>query len=281
MKNLPSYNENCFAFHKKVILKKKNTIHDPTYKERVNSYNDNVEIKYNEYIENYNSNSLETIIPHGFNPLEKDTLLKLYSYKFSLIQELKIKLTTINGKVDNTCQYCTIGEVGSLDHILPKDTYPEFSVNAKNLFPCCSKCNSKKSSCVTIAGIKQHLNLYLDELPEEQYLFVEIDDIGDTIKLTYSLMNLNNIDINLFRLIRNHYINLDLLKRFNENSHNVISELIISINSYRNLNINEIKEIIQTNCEQEKLIYGFNYWKIILKLALVNDANFMSRFQGS
>jgi hypothetical protein len=280
MKKLISSSKDCFNFHKDVISKKKNSQQDPNYKTRVSSYNNDIQTKYTEYITNFNLNSLENISPHGFITVEKDTLLKLYSYKFSLIQELKIELTTLDGKVDNTCQYCTIGEVGTLDHILPKETFPEFSVNPKNLFPCCSKCNSKKGENFIEHGIRQFLNLYLDELPEEQYLFVSIDDLGNTIKFKYYLENIHNIDTDLFQLINNHYTKLDLLTRFNENSYNVVSELVSSINETKeHLELSVVKDILESQCEKEKLIYGHNFWKIILKLALINDENFMSRFQ--
>lgn len=279
MKNRISYSEDCFKFHNDVISNKKYSSTDSSYKTRVSSYNDDVEAQYNIYLKNFNANTLENISPHGFGETEKNTLLKLYSYKANLLQKLKIKLTTIKGKEDNSCQYCTLGEVGSLDHILPKGTFPEFSVNPKNLFPCCSKCNSKKGEDYTSGGIRQYLNLYLDKLPEEQYLFVSIDDSGDTIKLMYYLENINNIDTKLFQLINNHYTNLDLLNRFNENSHNVISELVSSINEIKeHLNLSTVKQIVESQCEKEKLIYGYNFWKVILKLALVNNDNFMRRF---
>lgn len=40
------------------------------------------------------------------------------------------------------CPMCGSAVTGSLDHFLPKEAFPEFSVMAANLIPACSHCNS-------------------------------------------------------------------------------------------------------------------------------------------
>ena len=42
------------------------------------------------------------------------------------------------------CPYCGINTADTLDHYLPKELFPEFSVNAANLIPCCGRCNLLK-----------------------------------------------------------------------------------------------------------------------------------------
>ncbi|MDQ7860344.1 HNH endonuclease [Peribacillus frigoritolerans] len=43
------------------------------------------------------------------------------------------------------CAYCGIGDTNYMDHYLPKDDFPEYSIHSYNLVPCCSYCNEKKS----------------------------------------------------------------------------------------------------------------------------------------
>ncbi|AHY49221.1 MULTISPECIES: HNH endonuclease [Bradyrhizobium] len=41
-----------------------------------------------------------------------------------------------------SCPMCGSPATGTLDHFLPKETFPEFSVMAANLIPACTHCNS-------------------------------------------------------------------------------------------------------------------------------------------
>lgn len=71
----------------------------------------------------------------------------------------------------DTCQYCTLNSVNTLDHIIPKENYPEYAVHPKNLFPACSQCNSKKSNkWLDNNNNFEFINLYSHDLPNLQYL---------------------------------------------------------------------------------------------------------------
>lgn len=280
MKNIAPYNENTFDFHKKVISKKRNPNADPNYKTMVSSHNDTIQESFNNYDEKFIENKLEEIQSIGYMGVDKERLLKLYSYKAQIFQKLKIKMTTrTNNIIDNTCQNCTISEVNSFDHILPKDEFCEFVVNPKNLFPSCTKCNSYKNVAWLEDGERLFLNLYTDILPSEQYLFVELEVENDNLKLMYLVDNRNNIPTDLFNIINTHYGKLHLCQRFKENSDVVVSELEIEINKYKSdVPISRIKEIVQDECIDQKELLGHNYWKAILKQALINNDNYMRRF---
>lgn len=281
MKNLIAYTDDTFDFHKLVISKKNKTQTDPDFKTRVSSYNDDIETSLENYDLKYNLNKLEELIEHGYSGTEKETLHKLYKYKNNIFQELKVQVTTRAGNIiDNICQNCTIGEVNSFDHVLPKEDFSEYVVNPKNLFPSCTKCNSYKSR-VWIENEKRiFLNLYKDILPEVQYLFVDIQITGNDLDLTYSVSNINSIDTDLYNLISNHYDRLHLCQRFKENSDLVISELETSINEFKSaLPIDMIKEIIENVCHKQKENFGHNYWKAILKLALLDSPTYFNRFR--
>ena len=44
------------------------------------------------------------------------------------------------------CPYCLLNRPNKLDHYFDKSDYPEYSVFAPNLIPCCSECNSLKGT---------------------------------------------------------------------------------------------------------------------------------------
>ena len=281
MKNLLAYTDNTFEFHKSVISKKNKTKDDPEYKVRVSSYNNDIKACLENYDEKYTLNQLENLMAHGYSGNQKDDLQKLYKFKASIFQELKVKVTTRDGNIiDNICQNCTIGEVNSFDHVLPKEEFAEYVVNPKNLFPSCTKCNSYKSRMWIQNGKRVFLNLYKDVLPEVQYLFVDIQVDGDDLNLIYSVSNVNGINTDLYNLIFNHYDKLHLCQRFKENSDVVISELENEIHGYKEvLPIDVIKQVIENTSHKDKEVYGYNYWKSILKLALLNNTVYMNKFR--
>ena len=67
----------------------------------------------------------------------------------------------ILGSANNhACPYCNVATVDTLDHVLPKKIYPEFSVLAQNLVPSCSRCNREKSStCFSFVWAKSDASL--------------------------------------------------------------------------------------------------------------------------
>lgn len=280
MKNIVPHAGDTFSFHKKVIEKKRHAPTDTDYKIRVSSYNDVVESKFKIFEDKFKNDKLEELVPEGYTGVEKDTLHNLYKFKSKLLQDLKVELTTTHtNRIVNTCQNCTISEVNSFDHFLPKEEFAEFSVNPKNLFPSCTKCNSYKGDIWREHNKRVFLNLYLDELPNEQYLFVDIVVNSAEIDLTYKLDNINNIEDNLYNLIKNHYEKLYLCQRFKENSAEVVSELDIEINKYKaELSIDKIKNVVIEECNEYKKVFGYNYWKAILKMSLINNPGYMSRF---
>lgn len=277
MRNLDNTTINSFDFHKLIVDSKKATKLDPDFKTRLVGLENELERLYNIYKINFDSNSLEKTVANSYPNNHKNDLLKLYNYKSKLIQSLKIEITTTSTqRILNTCQNCTLSEINSFDHILPKEEFSEFVVNPLNLFPSCTICNSYKGRFWQENGKRLYLNLYLDELPKSQYLFVDIDYKNDTFGLRFYLDNRSEIDENLFNIIKSHYNKLHLLERFSRNSDKVITPLQNKIRPF--INIISIEEIIEMTIQSANLnrnIFGMNYWESILELALINNDDFL------
>lgn len=267
MKNLNYYTEDPFDFHTDVIGAKKNA----DLRQRLRALSNNIQLLFRNYTIHFRLNTLETVTTHGYRNQNRDDLLNLYSYRNSRIAKLKTELTTNEfGRIINTCQYCTINETNSMDHILPKEDYSEFVVNPLNLFPCCTQCNSAKGNIVTCAeGHRAFLNLYLDELPEEQYLFVNFNIENEILQLEFYLENTNGIDVDLFNIINEHYTRLDLCNRFALNSNEVITNIQSSITNLANTPpIEEISAYLENTAESKKNAFGYNFWKAIVENSL-------------
>lgn len=277
MKNLNPYDLVSIDFYDELVKTKRNTSLNPNFKDRLATYRADIGTDFIQYDSNYIGKTLTAMTANGCNAAKTIDLLSLYSYGNSVISKLKIKLTTSQfNRVENTCQNCTIGEVSSFDHFLPKDEFPEFSVHPKNLIPSCSKCNGKKSINWRNGPNSLFLNLYLDALPNVQYLFVNINHNLDFI---FTIDNRNHINPDLFNIIESHYIKLDLANRFLGNSNKVVSELTNTINSFKNkLPRAEIVSSVNETENSNKVLYGSNYWQSILKTTLVNNIDFMNSF---
>lgn len=278
MRNLEPYNEDSFEFYESVVASKRNSQQDPDYKERLQGYGAAISDQFEEYDQRFENDNLVGLANYGFAGNDKEDLLRLYSYKGALMQRLKINVTTTqHNRIMNTCQNCTISEVNSFDHFVNKDEFPEFSVHPKNLFPSCAICNSYKGEIWRENETIQYLNLYLDQLPEEQYLFVDITVNGGTVEADFSLDNRYGIDPIFFERVQNHYQRLHLCNRFRENSHSVIAPLENVIKSYVDvLSVEEVVDLVIESAERNMDYFGFNYWKSILEIELVSSDDFLN-----
>lgn len=276
MINLEHYQDNSFEFYSTALSRKK----DSDLKARLDEIRNEISVLFIEYTAAFSENNLAQIENRDFTTEQRGDLLELYKYGSTLIQKLKTILTTDDhNRILNTCQNCTINSVNSFDHILPKTEFPQYAVNPLNLFPSCTQCNGKKSvNWINENGEFRFLNLYLDILPHEQYLFVDFDFSNNSVNCTFRL-NQGAVNDELFNKINRHYLDLDLLKRFQIETHRVITELINSVEGNRNnLTNEELAQFVINTENRNKITFGNNYWESILKQSIVGYDRFWQLF---
>lgn len=277
MKNLKSFDGDCFEVYKNAVRRKR----DLSKKNLLIDLEGKIEPQFILYTEKFIAKKIYEITTLGFSDSEKDALIDLYKYKSTVIRNIKNKILDSQIRTINaTCQYCTLNSVETLDHFIPKEEFPEFSVNPLNLFPCCPTCNSKKSYLCFDGEQGLFLNLYLDELPNKKYLKAEFD-FGDNIPLVnFSLYNPERIDSVDFRTIQNHYEKLNLLERMRAKSDEVVTEIINTLKTYYRINsdIKSLKNFIKVEEGENKEAYGYNYWKSVLRLSLIQYDEFWEKY---
>jgi hypothetical protein len=277
MINLKSFPGELLPVYRKAVAKKL----DVALKARLKNITPKIEKCLINYKTNFDANTLHLVTADGVGVANKADLEKLYSYKSKAIRDVREEIRTAQlNIINNTCQNCTINSVNSMDHVLPFSAFPEFCVNPINLFPSCTECNSMKNAYVAEHGNYSFLNLYLDKLPNTQYLFpnVKKDKDGDFI-VEFTIDNRNNLDQSIYKLIYKHYKALDLFNRMCLNTVDTIRNIQIQINTrMRNLAIEKIKaEIIQTADENRKYL-GFNHFKHLAEIALAKSDEFIATF---
>jgi hypothetical protein len=268
MKNLLPYNGDAFSEYQNAVKRKTEN------RDALEKIETEIKLAYDKYKLNFDINTLYKIPIDSQFSIHKSELLSLYNYQNRIIRNIRenIKNQQIN-TIRTTCQNCTIDSVGTMDHILPKAFYPEYAVNAYNLFPCCSKCNEYKSKMI---GKQKILNLFLDKLPDVQYLYVEILRENDCLNFRFYLSNnQGEIEPVLFQTIESHFENLHLLQRMKDCSIAYLSDFISSIKPHISRNGKDyVIETVMENINEERNGYGFNYWKSSLKMALINSPVF-------
>lgn len=70
----------------------------------------------------------------GLYPKDRAALFDCYNAKIHVYWRIR--------KIAYWCPYCTLVQVQTLDHYLPKEDFPEFAVLTKNLVPSCRDCNT-------------------------------------------------------------------------------------------------------------------------------------------
>ncbi len=83
------------------------------------------------------------------------------------------------------CPMCGSGTTGTLDHYLPRTTYPEFSIFSRNLVPTCSHCNSgEKGTTVTGEDAEYFLHPYFDTLADGPIWQIRFERPLDAVRFT-------------------------------------------------------------------------------------------------
>ncbi|MFA6514378.1 MAG: hypothetical protein WCT50_03790 [Patescibacteria group bacterium] len=247
---------------------------------------DKVKSRYNDY--ELKKKELELLPIESWEQWQGSALRSCYVTKTKILHQLdKIKAKIIELNNSNVCQYCGISPVKPFDHYLPKSIFPEFSIFSLNLVPCCSDCNNKKlEKWLNEDGIREFLNFYFDPIDAaEIFLYCNIESANDKFVPIFSLNFSEEFDINFSTLIKNHFINLNLLEKYSQNSSEEISSIMdIIINTYKreeslpakNILYSKIKTWIEDDADSKRLLKGGNNWKAALRDGLASSEGFIN-----
>lgn len=109
---------------------------------------------------------------HAMNSNEelKNTYTSRFSGKKSAGYSVYLQL--VNS--ETICPLCGHRPTGSLDHVLPKASYPMLAVTPINLVPSCVKCNGSKLEKVAKKEEDVLLNPYFDDVDDDEWLVAEV-----------------------------------------------------------------------------------------------------------
>ncbi|WP_460810032.1 HNH endonuclease [Microlunatus endophyticus] len=112
------------------------------------------------------------------------------------------------------CPYCRLEEATTLDHILEKEDYPEFSILRLNLAPVCSRCNTLKQTNKGLVAGHERLHLYFSGYPMEEFLVSRPVLRASSVAFKFFLRAPSGIDPWWWDAIEAHFVSLDLAGRY-------------------------------------------------------------------
>ncbi len=177
------------------------------------------------------------------------------------------------------CPMCGTTLPSTFDHYLPAVRFPEFSVHALNLVPCCATCNSTKDDdWLCDAGRRQFLHAYADSLPDLQFLHVALHQAPGLqgVGATFSLARPTSVADDVWLLISKHYERLRLIARYDDGGNDELAEILANCRTYRDAGGQDVQAFLFGQAADRSATYGRNNWIAVLMTAMANHIDLES-----
>jgi hypothetical protein len=160
------------------------------------------------------------------------------------------------------CPFCGVNQVKTLEHFLPKEYYPFYSVSPLNLIPCCRDCNLGHGSKIDMTDeITLHLHPYFDSTNNTIWLKARIEIVNNSPNFIFEVDDTCGLDEKLISRLKKHLeiFNLDLL--FSQNAGAEFNGLCHYLTkSYNEGGIDDVLLSIQDHFDSYKY-NKWNFWK--------------------
>lgn len=243
------------------------------YKSRLIRIRPQVKNRYDEY--DTHSSNLENIASSNIRGVCSEALIKCYTSKTIEMSALRDELLYPDIEDFDECPFCGIGEPRTLDHYLPKEDFPEFSILSKNLIPICGTCNSSYKGIQWIEnGNRLFIHTYYDIFPDE-YFFSASVVVGNKIVINFYPQNV--ITERYFSdLFHQHFNKLELNKRYKRKASSEIKRKRKSLERIfrRNSSATAVSNYLRKESQELENEYSKNHWKPVLYKALSNSMDF-------
>ena len=178
------------------------------------------------------------------------------------------------------CPCC--GEPGkptTLDHYLPKTSYPELSIIIANLTPMCSECQQNKSSdYMDTNGKKIYIHPYFDAIEQVQ---LSIDIATPYTNPTFTLtVPDDGIDNELHSLLIRHINGVKFLERFDEFCRNEYMALLRTMSLERQDEAPERAQRIIRRFRRQYENQSHNRWEAIFYRGVLNNNSLLDYLDG-
>jgi len=213
---------------------------------------------------------------------ERETRLKkLYDSKARVAIDHRDGIRAIERRL---CPYCGYNSPNTLDHFLPKDIYPEFSMYGKNLIPACGDCNNRKGVNVWKDGQRQFINPYCDAFLVEECVHLSI--IPDPVReyeiplfeFDFFWNDCTPEEQNIFRA---HFAHLEVGENL---SRHITTEYFVICDRYTNngpRDLEGVKDDLECWRRSRRTKAGPNSWEFMLYDAILKNWDLLQYLAAS
>lgn len=202
-------------------------------------------------------------IPCGLAPAVEAALLAAYEGAPQIAQ-LRAKVIAATG----VCPYCGIDTPFTLDHYVPKTSFPEFALYPDNLIPCCGACNQRRGNRWLKDGKRLQVNFYFDRIGTMPLLRVDLKVRRGKVEVAYFLEPPRRG--RFAGLHARHVTSLNLLDKFSRRAAQELElwERKLKHNGYgKSAGKDALKRELLRDAEAAKATYGINHWSTALYYA--------------
>lgn len=239
-------------------------------RERIRAARPEVLLAYRRYIEA--APEVGALPRANLTNRQERALRHAYSVETSPMAALRSSILNRTSVV--RCPFCGISESSSLDHYLPKEEYPEFSVFPPNLLPCCVPCNTRKLDRVVLNGtdVRLFMHPHFDDIPSVRFLAARVGLTGDALTLSFRIVRPAGMPRRTFDRIESHFTKLNLGDRYRRmglehlgGQYGALSRAYGADEKAERVSI----ELLRSAEDFEEL-YGLNYWISVLYRSLAD-----------
>ena len=240
------------------------------------TYFRNISTAWKERVEEYinNKGNPENIGQTIISPVDKKKFINLYNSSDNDSAHKKI-ICALRNRILQLCPSC--GEDGTpntLDHYLPKTSYPEFAILSKNLFPMCDICQGGKGTkTLDSDGNRLFLHPYYDEFLGSQIIALVISEPFSS-PMNFGLHSHADLDIEASALVERHIAELQLNKRFSHYFRDQYIRLLklVAMMSDDGGNIDDYLRMFKYNAELKSV----NSWEHIFYESVLSNEGLMN-----
>lgn len=167
------------------------------------------------------------------------------------------------------CPACgELGHPNTLDHFLPKDTYPHLCITPVNLFPMCDACQLAKGTKVGDAGSPRFfIHPYFDTFVAEQVIYLQIH--APFHAPTFTINIVDGLDPLCNSLIRSHIRELKIDERYVSYFRNQHRRLLRLVSKMRETGQNVLQTL--TTFKEGATEPSLNTWEHVFYAAVINN----------
>ncbi|MEV7740079.1 hypothetical protein AB0O75_50105 [Streptomyces sp. NPDC088921] len=167
------------------------------------------------------------------------------------------------------CLLCGNGEIGSLDHHLPKEALPLYVICPVNLVPACGKCNQMKGDRIGTTAGQRTLHPYYDRPGQTgRYLFADIT--GWPVQ--FRVQARPDWDAEFRARVQYHFDTFQLARRYAEFSVSVVTaDQWLHKKIRTEGGIPALTAHLREAAEQHARTHGINAWDTALRYGLAES----------